>query len=49
MDLARAETAHGQLWRQFQAFLEKHEYFVLPTTQLPPFEIDMPYPLRSRA
>jgi amidase len=43
-DLARAETAHGQIWRRFQAFLEKYEYFVLPTTQLPPFDIDRPYP-----
>lgn len=44
LDLARAETAHAQLWRRFQAFLEKYEYFVLPTTQLPPFDINMPYP-----
>jgi len=44
MDLAHAEVAHGLLWRRFQAFLEKYEYFVLPTTQLPPFEIDTPYP-----
>ncbi|HLN02105.1 MAG TPA: amidase [Bryobacteraceae bacterium] len=43
-DLAHAETAHGQLWRSFQAFLEKYEYFVLPTTQLPPFDINTPYP-----
>jgi amidase len=43
-DLARAETAHGQIWRAFQAFLEKYEYFVLPTTQTPPFDIDTPYP-----
>jgi len=43
-DLARAEIAHGQIWRRFQAFLEKYEYFVLPTTQLPPFDIDTPYP-----
>jgi amidase len=43
-DLARAETTHGELWRRFQAFLEKYEYFVLPTTQLPPFDIDVPYP-----
>ncbi|MBZ5634014.1 MAG: amidase [Acidobacteriia bacterium] len=43
-DLARAETAHGQLWRRFQAFLEKYEYFVLPTTQLPPFDVNTPYP-----
>jgi len=44
MDLARAETAHGQLWRRFQEFLEKYEYFVLPTTQLPPFDINTEYP-----
>ena len=44
MDVARAETAHGQLWRGFQTFLEKYEYFILPTTQLPPFDVDTPYP-----
>jgi amidase len=43
-ELARAETAHGQLWRGFQAFLEKYEYFILPTTQLPPFDVNTPYP-----
>jgi len=43
-DVARAETAHSQIWRQFQAFLEAYEYFVLPTTQLPAFDIDTPYP-----
>ena len=44
IDVARAETAHGQLWHSFQKFLEKYEYFVLPTTQLPPFDINTPYP-----
>jgi len=43
-DVARAETAHGQIWRRFQEFLEKYEYFVLPTTQLPAFDINTPYP-----
>ena len=43
-DLAHAETAHGLMWRRFQAFLEKYEYFVLPTTQLPPFDVHTPYP-----
>jgi amidase len=43
-DVARAETAHTQIWRQFQAFLRTYEYFILPTTQLPPFSIDTPYP-----
>src|SRR5579884_3129217 len=43
-DVARAETLHGQLWRGFQSFLDKYEYFILPTTQLPPFDVDTPYP-----
>jgi len=43
-EVARAETAHGQLWRRFQGFLEKYEYFVLPTTQVPAFDINTPYP-----
>jgi amidase len=43
-DLARAETAHAQMWRRFQAFLEKYEYFILPTTQLPAFDVNTPYP-----
>jgi amidase len=43
-DVARAETAHAQLWRRFQAFLDPYEYFVLPTTQVLPFDIETPYP-----
>jgi amidase len=43
-DLARAETASSTLWRRFQAFLQNYEYFVLPTIQLPPFDINTPYP-----
>lgn len=43
-ELARAEVARGEIWRRFQAFLQKYEYFVLPTTQVPPFDIETPYP-----
>jgi len=43
-EITRAEIAHGLIWRRFQAFLEKYEYFVLPTTQVPAFDINMPYP-----
>jgi amidase len=49
MDVARAEAAHGQLWRRFQAFLEQYEYFVLPTAQLPPFDVNTPYPTEIAA
>ena len=44
VDIAQAETAHSQVWRGFQAFLEKYEYFVLPVTQLPAFDITTPWP-----
>jgi len=43
-DVAHGDVAHGQMWRRFQAFLEKYDYFVLPTTQLPPFDVTVPYP-----
>ena len=43
-DVARAFSAHGEMWRRFQAFLEGYDYFILPTTQVPPFDVDVPYP-----
>ncbi|MDE3168433.1 MAG: amidase, partial [Acidobacteriota bacterium] len=43
-DVARAENAHSEMWRRFQAFLERYEYFVLPTSQLPPFDVATEYP-----
>jgi amidase len=43
-EIAAAETARTDLWRRFQKFLETYEYFVLPTTQAAPFDIDTPYP-----
>jgi amidase len=43
-DLARAEVARVEIWRRFQRFLESYEYFVLPTTQVLPFDIETPYP-----
>jgi amidase len=44
VEIAHAENAHAQIWRRFQDFLTKYEYFVLPTTQVPPFDISKPYP-----
>ena len=43
-DIARAEVARTLIWRRLQTFLEKYEYFILPTTQLPPFDVNTPYP-----
>jgi amidase len=43
-DVTRAEVAHTEMWRRFQAFLTSYEYFILPTTQLPPFDVNTPWP-----
>ena len=43
-EIARAEASRAELWRRFQRFLETYEYFVLPTTQVPPFDVRIPYP-----
>ncbi|MFN7921792.1 MAG: amidase [Bryobacteraceae bacterium] len=43
-DLAKAETLRTKVWRMFQTFLSKYEYFILPTTQVPPFDVELPYP-----
>jgi amidase len=42
-DIAKAERLHGQLWRRFQQFLGRYEYFILPTTQTPAFDVKLPY------
>jgi amidase len=42
-DLAHAETLHLQVWQRFQAFLDRYEYFILPVTQVPPFDVTVPY------
>ena len=43
-DVARAEALHMEIWHRFQKFLTTYEYFVLPVTQVPPFEVTTPYP-----
>jgi amidase len=42
-EISRAESGHSLLWAHFQAFLEKYEYFVLPVTQVPPFDVHQPF------
>jgi amidase len=43
-DISRAEQLHSQLWQRFQRFLTQYDYFILPTTQLPAFDVNTPYP-----
>ncbi len=43
-DISKAESLHTEVWRRFQAFLSRFDFFVLPSTQLPPFDVKLPYP-----
>jgi amidase len=38
-DIVAANIVHGQLYERMRVFLERYEYFILPTTQVPPFDI----------
>ena len=42
-DVARAETLHSAAWDRMRVFQEKYEYFILPSTQVPPFDVTQPY------
>lgn len=44
MEIARAELLRLEIWERMRLFMEKYEYFILPTTQVPPFDVDLPYP-----
>lgn len=43
-DIARAEGLRTALYHRMRKFLERYEFFVCPTNQLPPFSVDEPYP-----
>jgi amidase len=43
-DLARADTAWSRLLERTGEFMARYDYFVLPTTQVAPFEVDRPWP-----
>lgn len=43
-DLARAEVLRAAAWDRVRGFFEIYDYFILPVTQVPPFDIEQPYP-----
>jgi amidase len=43
-DIARALTLRSKAWDNMRGFQEKYEYFVTPTTQVLPFDVNLPYP-----
>jgi amidase len=43
-DIARAHTLRSKAWDNMRIFQEKYEYFIAPTSQVPPFDVTQPYP-----
>src|ERR1700722_1555624 len=43
-DIARAHTLRSKAWDNMRIFQQKYEYFITPTTQVPPFDVTQPYP-----
>jgi amidase len=43
-DIAKAEALRTALFHRMRKFLERYEFFICPTNQLPPFSVEEPYP-----
>ncbi len=43
-DITRALSLRSQAWDRIRVFQERYEYFIAPTTQVLPFDINEPYP-----
>jgi amidase len=43
-DIARTEVLRTDLYHRMRQFFERYEFFVLPTVQVPPFDVEQPYP-----
>jgi len=44
-EIAWALTKRTELFHRMRQFMERYAFFVLPTTQVPPFDVDQPYPI----
>ena len=43
-DVGRALARQAQMYEQSRQFFERFDYFVLPVTQVAPFDVNVPYP-----
>jgi len=43
-DVGRASARQDQLYAQVRSFFTRYDYFVLPVTQVEPFDVKTPYP-----
>jgi amidase len=41
--LSRAERKRTELYHRVRQFMEKHEFLIMPVTQVPPFDVKQPY------
>jgi amidase len=46
VDVGRALARQSQMYEDSRLFFERYEYFVLPVTQVSPFDVNVPYPTR---
>ncbi|MBW2391237.1 MAG: amidase [Deltaproteobacteria bacterium] len=43
-DVGRAERLRTKLYQRVRIFMQTHEFMILPVNQVPPFDIETPYP-----
>jgi len=43
-EIASAETTRTELYHRMRRFMERYDFFVLPTVQVLPFSVEQPYP-----
>jgi amidase len=43
-DVGRALARQARMYDQSREFFERYQYFILPVTQVEPFDVDTPYP-----
>ena len=43
-DISRALALRSRAWERMRVFQEKYEYFIAPTSQVLPFDVNRPYP-----
>lgn len=43
-DVGRAQARQARMYDQSRRFFERYEYFILPVTQVVPFDVNTPYP-----
>ena len=47
-DIGRALARQARMYDQSRQFFERYDYFVLPVTQVAPFDVNVPYPDADR-